>query len=1584
MPSSVTTRPRLLLLIPAVLLVFLASGTQQAAAQNIQTVLTVFDNVANSTDLRIGIHASASDGIDAGLGEVELPPYVPGNYDARLIDNDIRTPSILGNGVVKDLRGIFTAPPISQTFELRVRRDPGATTTWMKWSLPLATGISSMRLVSYPDPTIVDEDMSSLAQVELPVGTNRYLIEVTYGDPPPTRYTLNVEVNPPGKGQVLRFPLLPDYAPGTGVGLVALNLPAPDTCYVFSHWSGDASGTNNLLTVSMTSNKTVIANYAPRTFPVTVSELDTFVVTQNPPDPQKVYITNSGLSCYTWTATPTVPWLRLSKTVGMGNDSLEVEVITSAIPCPGTHAGTIELTSDFTDPNTIEIPVILRIGRTSLSATVDGMPSILSCQDKATDLITVTLFNEGLNGVDFSTPPDLGEGFVLKNPNIFPLAIPARDSVKMYIEFAPTPMQRGTIIENVIMAADKCGQEILFKLEASRIAPTVTADVFELDFGLVNACGVDPLPQRDIVLENAHSQLAVLRYNVPSGFTLVNAPDSLPGGTSTTVTIEPARLGAETISGVLGIEADFGICAERFSIDMQGTRQSPSFFAEAVATPGMLPPQLYDTTCVGEYSEAKSIRIVNNGTAELLMTIGVAAPFEIDAFSNTFPLQPGADRVVPIRFHPTAPGLFEETLTISANLCDLEASVDLRGVTFSQQLLTSSVTPPSITLANCEPSAKMLLQVYNAGTEPVRFEDLPALPNGFAWDEALRLPIVIPPDSMNPFEAYIRFEPPLGDGGSFGGSVQWFGKPCGSTVYFTLAGERVLPQVSITPETLDFGEIISCADGASGPSRVITIENNSPLPVTLNALAEASKYELRLGPIPFPTQGVEIAANDSREIDVIARPGMGGKFSDTLELEIIAGTGGYCRETFPVVLRGERYEPRFLVRENGYSTNFGDVCVDGSVVRGFIVENTGDKRLTVMTDGFTALSPFQLLAKPFKITLEPGAYREFPIRYNPLQVGIDAQTIFFSSDYCSDSVAFTVRGRGVQPFFEVTDVSPQGRLEVLSCETSKSRQITASVQNTGPTPVTVQDGSLLPEGFVYDPPEQFPFTLQPSQSRNVIVRFTATEPGDYSGLVTLFGAPCDIQAAFPVQATVINSSYTLEPQALDFGDILLCPDGFVHPDDQAQLEQKLIFRNTGAVPLEISGQIQPANSPVRFMAPLSWPLIVAAGASQEITVAVQPPFDEQDRDFSGVLEVTTVRDMRCVPETKVIPFAGQLSRVSYAFVQDTLGATATCATEPVMLQAELMNNGDVDLTLTLHIDGSSAFSFESGQTQLTIPAHDRAAVNVLYTPMEGESNAATLYAMENRCGSEISVAMNVEYERPAFAISASENGGTAPQLSARPGDIVEIPVFVTEDLVCEIENGTLSFDLNFDGISLNPDHVSAGQGSAEFARTGANSLTVTVSASRFTAGPLVRISMEVLVGRTSSTEWSISNAALEPDIAQITADDGTSGTITIRPRNGVTTLADLGITSLTPPRPNVLDGKTGRETQIQVSVDRDSYVEIKLYNLLGVETDVIHRGMLKSGAYSFRYQADRMRPGVYFVVMTTGTFRSAQKLIIAN
>ena len=74
-----------------------------------------------------------------------------------------------------------------------------------------------------------------------------------------TTYTLTVVVNPQGAGSVTISPTSSDgkYAAGTQVTLVA----SANTGYTFSNWSGDVTGTTNPITITMNSNKVVVANF---------------------------------------------------------------------------------------------------------------------------------------------------------------------------------------------------------------------------------------------------------------------------------------------------------------------------------------------------------------------------------------------------------------------------------------------------------------------------------------------------------------------------------------------------------------------------------------------------------------------------------------------------------------------------------------------------------------------------------------------------------------------------------------------------------------------------------------------------------------------------------------------------------------------------------------------------------------------------------------------------------------------------------------------------------------------------------------------------------------------------------------------------------------------------------------------------------------------------------------------------------------------------------------------------------------------------------------------------------------------------
>ncbi|WP_169336219.1 Ig-like domain-containing protein [Pontibacter roseus] len=114
--------------------------------------------------------------------------------------------------------------------------------------------------------------------------------------PTPTQYTLNV--NTSGNGTVVKSPNQTSYTSGSTVSLTA----SPAAGYQFVGWSGDASGTANPLSVTMTANKSITATFQaiPASgYTLTVNTVGSGTVIKNPN--QATYASGSSV---TLSATP--------------------------------------------------------------------------------------------------------------------------------------------------------------------------------------------------------------------------------------------------------------------------------------------------------------------------------------------------------------------------------------------------------------------------------------------------------------------------------------------------------------------------------------------------------------------------------------------------------------------------------------------------------------------------------------------------------------------------------------------------------------------------------------------------------------------------------------------------------------------------------------------------------------------------------------------------------------------------------------------------------------------------------------------------------------------------------------------------------------------------------------------------------------------------------------------------------------------------------------------------------------------------------------------------------------------------------
>ena len=78
-------------------------------------------------------------------------------------------------------------------------------------------------------------------------------------------YTLNVTVSPPEGGSV--SPAMGTYKDGSSVSVVA----SPAGEYEFSRWSGDETGTSNVLNFEMNGNKNIVAEFVKRKYSITIN-----------------------------------------------------------------------------------------------------------------------------------------------------------------------------------------------------------------------------------------------------------------------------------------------------------------------------------------------------------------------------------------------------------------------------------------------------------------------------------------------------------------------------------------------------------------------------------------------------------------------------------------------------------------------------------------------------------------------------------------------------------------------------------------------------------------------------------------------------------------------------------------------------------------------------------------------------------------------------------------------------------------------------------------------------------------------------------------------------------------------------------------------------------------------------------------------------------------------------------------------------------------------------------------------------------------------------------------------------------------
>ena len=286
----------------------------------------------------VDTHALSTGSVAIDTGSPTLCPVVDARGYARPIDGD-------GVPGARCDMGAFEYGSSLALFSLTVNLDGGGMVTKLPDKPSYEWGEEVFLTASNGPDWIFDGwsgDASGMANPLRVIITKNMNITASFWL---DAFTLSTSVSPAGSGTVTRTPDQPTYHTGDQVTLTAVPTPG----WSFTSWTGDASGNTNPLIVTMTTNKSITANFTLDEYALAVSinPEGKGSVTKLPSKPSYNY----G-DVVTLTASPTLPGWHFS---GWSGDALGM-----TNPLTYTIVGNTNITANFSDVYPIYLPMVMR------------------------------------------------------------------------------------------------------------------------------------------------------------------------------------------------------------------------------------------------------------------------------------------------------------------------------------------------------------------------------------------------------------------------------------------------------------------------------------------------------------------------------------------------------------------------------------------------------------------------------------------------------------------------------------------------------------------------------------------------------------------------------------------------------------------------------------------------------------------------------------------------------------------------------------------------------------------------------------------------------------------------------------------------------------------------------------------------------------------------------------------------------------------------------------------------------------------------------------------------------------------------
>jgi hypothetical protein len=616
------------------------------------------------------------------------------------------------------------------------------------------------------------------------------------------------------------------------------------------------------------------------------------------------------------------------------------------------------------------------------------------------------------------------------------------------------------------------------------------------------------------------------------------------------------------------------------------------------------PPALNFENVAVNSDSIRTITISNSGTNQDLMVNDLAIiGTNPTQFSLVNPpalplvLSPGASSSpIEVRFAPTSFGQKFAFLRIISN--DPDPGRDTLNVVLNGTGLAPDIDadPNPLQFGQLTVNTELTLTVNltNTGNINLNISSLQitgANANQFSLVSPPVPPVIIPPNG-NPVPVQVRFRPT--SAGAKTAVVRIASNdPDENPFDVSLTGTGISPTISITPTSLNFGNVLVNTDSiltlsifnigqgnlfidsfdiVSDPDTLFSLVNPPSLPATIPPGGGPLTIEVKFSP---EFEGNEVAFLLITHNDLTQNP-----------LSVpLSGKGVFAQITV---------SPDTLSYGNVTVTDFLDSIVQ--------VSNSGEGPLFIDDARIIGANANQFslpTLPPLPIKINPGAPPvTIQVRFAPDSIGFKQAFFVLISNDPDPPVSVALEGVGVKP--DIVAFPPE--IDFGEVAVGDSGETTTTIKNAGNVDLIVSDIAIAgtnSDQFTFSEPP-LPFTLRPAIDSVVIsVQFAPTSGGTKNAVLRFVNnTPDKNPYDVPLAGTGTVPDIAANPNPLDIGDVLLGEhaEGIVN------------ILNEGRAPLIISDTAL-AGAHARLFSIISlpqFPIIIPPDTAMMVTVRFQP------------------------------------------------------------------------------------------------------------------------------------------------------------------------------------------------------------------------------------------------------------------------------------------------------------------------------------------------------------------------------------------